>query len=140
MGGGASATLLAMSIELSIWESILAANRAWRSGRPEAVASLFHRDVVMEAPDGRVLHRGRDAMVQGFVEYSRAVDTLHFRETDHAVHVVGDTAIVSYGFDVIYEIGGERNEEVGRERLVFVLDEGRWLAVWRMQTSAPRAR
>ncbi len=92
-----------MSIELSIWEAILAANRAWREGRPEDVASLFHRDVVMEAPDGRTVCRGREAMVQSFVEYTRAVDTLHFRETDYDVHVAASTAVVSYGFEVIYE-------------------------------------
>jgi uncharacterized protein (TIGR02246 family) len=129
-----------MSIELSIWELVVAANRAWREGRPKDVASLFHRDVVMEAADGSVACRGRDAMVQSFVEYTGAVDTLHFRETDHAVHVVGDTAVVSYGFDVIYEVEGKRHDEIGRERLVFVLDGGRWSAIWRMQTSAPRAR
>ena len=128
-----------MSIELSIWEAVLAANRAWREGRPEEVASLFHRDVIMEAPDGRLLCRGRDALVQSFVDYTRAVDTLHFRETDHAVHVAGGTAVVSYGFDVIYEVGGKRHDEAGRERLVFTLDDERWSAVWRMQTSAPRA-
>jgi uncharacterized protein (TIGR02246 family) len=129
-----------MGIELSIWEMVLAANRAWREGRPEDVASLFHRDVVMESPDGAVPCRGRDAMVRSFVEYTRAVDTLHFRETDHAVHVVGDTAVVSYRFEVIYESAGERHDEIGRERLVFVLDGGRWSVIWRMQTSAPRGR
>jgi hypothetical protein len=127
-----------MSIELSIWERVVAANRAWREGRPEEVASLFHREVVMESADGLVACRGRDAMVRSFVEYARAVDTLHFRETDHTVHVVGDTAVVSYGFEVIYEIEGRRHDEIGRERLVLVLDGGRWSAIWRMQTSAPR--
>ncbi len=128
-----------MSIELSIWASVLAANRAWREGRPQDVASLFHRDVVVEAPDGRLLSRGREAMVKSFVDYTQAVDTLHFRETDHAIHVAGGTAVVSYGFEVIYELEGERHDEVGRERLVFTLDDGRWSAVWRMQTSAPRS-
>src|SRR5262249_1715673 len=110
----------------------------WREGRPEDVASLFHRDVVMDSADGLVPCRGREAMVRSFVEYTRAVDTLHFRETDHAVHVVGDTAVVSYGFEVIYDGEGKRHDETGRERLVFVLDGGRWSAIWRMQTSAPR--
>jgi uncharacterized protein (TIGR02246 family) len=128
-----------MSIELSIWEAVLAANRAWREGRPHEVASLFHRDVVMEAPDGRVLRRGRQAMVQSFVEHVRAVETLHFRETDQAVHVAGGTAVVSYGFEAIYVLEGKRHDEVGRERLVFTLDDGRWSVVWRMQTSAPRS-
>jgi hypothetical protein len=128
-----------MSIELSIWEAVLAANRAWRAGRPEEVASLFHRDVVMEAADGRTLCRGREAMVQSFVEYTRAVETLHFREADPTIVVAGGTAVVSYGFDVIYEVGGARHDEVGRERLVFALDDGRWSAIWRMQTSALRS-
>jgi uncharacterized protein (TIGR02246 family) len=128
-----------MSIELSIWESVVAANRAWREGRPRDVAALFHRDVVMEAPDGRLLCRGRDAMVQSFVDYARAVETLHFRETAHAVYVAGGTAVVSYGFEVIYDLEGKRHDEAGRERLVFTLDDGRWSVVWRMQTSAPRS-
>jgi hypothetical protein len=127
-----------MSVELSIWESILAANRAWRSGRPEEVASLFHRDVVMEAIDGKILCRGRDAMVQSYVDHTRAVDTVRFRETDHAIHVAGGTAMVSYAFEVEYQLEGKRYDEVGRERLAFTLDDGRWTAVWRMQTSAPR--
>jgi uncharacterized protein (TIGR02246 family) len=128
-----------MGIELSLWQAVVAANEAWRSGRPEDVASLFHRDVVMESPDGVVLCRGRQAMVASFLAYTRSVATVHFRETDHAVHVVGDTAIVSYGFEVIYEVEGKRHDEIGRERLVFVFDGGRWSAIWRMQTSAPRA-
>jgi ketosteroid isomerase-like protein len=128
-----------MGIELSIWESVLAANRAWRGGDPAGVAPLFHRDVVMEAPDGRLLCQGRDAMVRSYVDYTRAVTTLHFRETDHTVHVAGGTAVVSYGFEVTYELAGKRHDEVGRERLVFTLDDGRWSAVWRMQTSAPRS-
>jgi SnoaL-like domain len=93
----------------------------------------------MEAPDGHLLCRGREAMVRSYVDYTRAVDTLHFRETDHAVHVAGGTAVVSYGFEVIYELDGKRHDEVGRERLVFTLDDGRWSAVWRTQTSAPRS-
>lgn len=128
-----------MSVELSIWESVLAANRAWRGGRPEDVVSLFHRDVVMEAPDGQLLCQGREAMVRSYIDYTRTVDTLHFRETDHTVHVTGGTVVVSYRFEVIYELASKRHDEVGRERLVFTLDDGRWSVVWRMQTSAPRS-
>jgi hypothetical protein len=127
-----------MSIELSLWESILAANRAWRRGHPEEVASIFHRDVVMEAADGQILCRGREAMVQSYLDYTRTVETLHFRETDHAVHVAGGTAFISYGFEVVYQLEGQRHEEIGRERLAFTLDDGRWTAIWRMQTSTPR--
>ena len=77
-------------------------------------------------------------MVQSVVEYTRAVDTLHFRETEYAVHVIGSTAVVSYSFEVLYEIEGKRCDEVGRERLVFALDGGRWSAMWRMQSFGPR--
>ncbi len=127
-----------MPAEHEILEAIRTANRAWLEGRPREVAALFHADVVMEGADGTVLARGRDAMVQSFVDYRAAVRTHAFTARDERVHVVGDTAVASYAFDVDYELDGKRHAEAGRERLVLVRGEGGWQAIWRMQTSAPR--
>ena len=128
-----------MDFEETLLHRLSAANRAWTEGRPLEVASLFHPGVVMAAPDGRVLCEGLDAMVQSFVDYAEGARTERFSESDHRVHVVGDTAIVSYCFEVEYVLIEEPDQthaERGRELLVFAHDREReaWTVVWREQT------
>jgi uncharacterized protein (TIGR02246 family) len=126
-----------MNDERSIWQKVIESNEAWRSGRPEDVGGLFAPEVVMEGADGRVLANGRDAMVASYVEYCRQVKTLALAVRAHAVHVFGDTAVVTYTFEVTYEAGGQTSRESGAERLVLARRGGAWEAVWRLQTSTP---
>lgn len=106
------------------------------SGRANEVADFFHEDVVMASPDGKVMVRGREAMVDSFVQYCAIAKTHAFQERSHEIAFFGDTAIVSYIFDVEYEINGKRFDEVGHEMLVLRDDDG-WQVVWRMQLATP---
>jgi uncharacterized protein (TIGR02246 family) len=123
----------------TIWKCVELSNAAWVAGRPEDVAPLFAPDVVMEGSDGRVVARGRDAMVASYVEYCRQVRTHAFVVREHAVHFFGDTAIVTYLFEVTYEVNGQTSRESGTERLVFSRNGGVWHVVWRLQTTAAAA-
>ena len=91
----------------------------------------------MEAADGRVVARGRRGHGADFVDYCREVTTHAFAVREHTVHVFGDTAIVTYAFEVTYEAAGQTSRETGAERLVFARRRGEWQAVWRLQTLAP---
>ena len=119
-----------------IWKAIQAANRAWLDGRPEEVASLFHEDVVMIAPNMERVVRGRDAMVQSSIDYCAQVKTHAFTELDHVVDVFADTAIATFRFDVTYEINGARHQEIGQEILAFERQGQAWRAVWRTRVPA----
>lgn len=116
-----------------IWQLVRAANDAWTSGRPSDTAPLFHPSVVMLSTSGEVLVEGREAMVGSFVQYCERARTHSFEELEPDVRVFGDTAIVTYVFDVEYEIDGQRHRERGRELLVFGRDEDTWRAVSRQQ-------
>ncbi len=109
------------------------ANDAWRAGRPEAVASLFHEDAVLASPTGDVIARGRDAIVQSYVDFCRVARTIAFEASGFDVHAVGDTAIVRYTFDVTYEMEGVTSVERGHEILTFVGEGDSWRAMWRIQ-------
>src|SRR5437762_1575663 len=122
-----------MTTEQEIWQAIVQANEAWMSGNPAGVADLFHEDVVLAVPGSADRLHGRAAMVRSFEEYVRQVDTLDFRVLDHQVDVVGDVAVASYRFSVRYEVNGTVHEELGREILTFVCQQGRWAAIWRLQ-------
>jgi len=121
-----------------LWRRVRDANRAWTEGRPEEVGPLFHRSAVMAGPDGGELIRGREAIVASFVDYCRRATTRAFEELDHEVRVFGDTAVLTYGFAVTYELEGEVHDERGREVLVWARDEEEWAVVWRMQIAEDR--
>jgi uncharacterized protein (TIGR02246 family) len=123
-----------MSTEQEIWQAIVRANEAWRSGNPAGVGELFHEDVVLAVPGSAERRHGRAAMVRTFDDYVRQVDTLAFEVLDHQVDVMGDAAVATYRFAVRYELNGQVHEEVGRETLTFVRRDGKWGAIWRMQT------
>jgi uncharacterized protein (TIGR02246 family) len=119
-----------------IWRKIHDANAAWLGGEPEKVAPLFHEDVIMTAPDGRVFLHGKDAMVRSFVSYCEHVKTHEFEVLDHAVRVFGNTAVAIYHLRVRYEHDGQEHDEKGAELLVFGRQDEDWQAVWRMQLPA----
>jgi ketosteroid isomerase-like protein len=117
----------------AIWQAILQSNASWVGGRPREVASLFHANAVMIAPDGKTRIAGRDAIVQSFVDYCAYAKTHEFRELDHSVEVMGDTAVATYRFFVKFEAEGSVQSENGQEVLVFQRDGERWSVIWRTQ-------
>jgi hypothetical protein len=54
-----------------------------------------------------------------------------YHEPDHQVDAVGDTAIASFRYEMIYERDGQRSRASGRDLGVFTREGGQWLAVWR---------
>ncbi len=106
-------------------------NRAWLDRRPADLPALFHPDLTMALPGfvGRV--QGRQALVAGFEDFCTQATVEDYRENNHQVDVVGDTAVVSFDYQMVYERSGQRNRATGRDLWVFAWDGGRWLAVWR---------
>ena len=106
-------------------------NQAWQSGRLDELASMLHREIVMAPPgfDGRA--QGRDAILAGFRDYCENATTLEFHERDLQADVIGDVAIVTFQYDMVYERAGARSRAGGRDLWVFQKHSGTWLAVWR---------
>jgi uncharacterized protein (TIGR02246 family) len=106
-------------------------NQAWLDGRLNDLAPLVHPEIVMVFPgfSGRV--QGRDAFLAGFEDFCQSAIVHQFREDDRQVDVVGDTAVVSFRYEMIYERAGERYRATGRDLWVFECRDGVWLAIWR---------
>ena len=106
-------------------------NRAWLERRPADLPPLFHADVTMALPGfgGRV--QGRDALMAGFEDFCRNAVVHDYRESNRGIDVVGDTAVVTFQYEMVYERLGQRYRVTGRDLWVFARQGGEWLAVWR---------
>ena len=123
-----------MSAEEEIWTAIVEVNRAWKGGNSEALASFFHQDAVLVFANSPRRVVGRDAVVREYAEFARRIEIVEFRELQHSVEILGETAVANYRFRLTYEANGVPHEETGREVLVFRrAAPGSWLAIWRAQ-------
>jgi uncharacterized protein (TIGR02246 family) len=106
-------------------------NDAWRAKRPADLGPLFHPDIVLAVPGFAGRATGRDALVAGFADFCTNATVHEYRESDHQVDVIGDTAVAAVAFDMVYERSGARYRATGRDLWVFGRQGGEWLAVWR---------
>jgi uncharacterized protein (TIGR02246 family) len=115
----------------AVVDAIRRINQAWLSGRPEDIAEWIHPAMVMVYPGFSGRGQGRAAIVAGFVDFCSNARIDSYREKDVQVDVAGDTAVVNYAFEMVYERAGARYEATGRDLWVFTRDDGKWLAAWR---------
>ena len=106
-------------------------NQTWLKGRVEDLAPLVHPDVVMVLPDFAGKIQGREHLLAGFRDFCQSATIHEYQEHDQQVDVAGDTAVITFRYEMVYERSGERYRANGRDLWVFQEQEGRWIAVWR---------
>lgn len=117
----------------SVLEAIHQINHAWLDGRASDMAPLVHEFVVVVLPgfSGRVI--GRDAFVASYADFASEARVSAYDESEHVVDVFGDTAVVSYRYEIEYELDGEPQHDTGRDLFVFARgdNDDHWRVVWR---------
>ena len=78
---------------------------------------------------GRI--QGRDAFIAGFRDFCEKATIHHFNEGEHQIDVAGETAVVNFGYEMLYERSAEQFHTTGRDLWVFAKHGTGWLAVWR---------
>ena len=112
--------------------NVLAAiNSAWREGRPQAMRHSLHPEITMTLPGFHGTVRGRDTLIASFEEFCANARVLEYEESEETIEVVGDSAIATYRFRMLYERASYREVSTGRDLWVFQRQDGQWLAVWR---------
>jgi hypothetical protein len=114
-----------------VWKFVQDLNRTWSGGQPEKLDSFFARDCVIVQPGFEGRATGRAACVESYVDFCAHANILGFQERAPDIDIFGDTAVVSYTFDISYELEGRRYREQGRDLFVLRRERGRWRAVWR---------
>jgi ketosteroid isomerase-like protein len=106
-------------------------NRVWLDGRVEDLAEMVHPEIVMVLPDFSGKIQGREDFLAGFRDFRQNALIQEFREHDLHVDVAGDTAVVTFRYDMLYERSGKRYRSTGRDLWVFQKQGREWIAVWR---------
>jgi hypothetical protein len=106
-------------------------NHIWLDGQVEALAALVDANIVMVLPDfsGRV--QGRDEFLAGFQDFCANAQVHEFHDHGYDTDVIGDTAIITFQYEMIYERSGERYRATGRDLWVFRYGDTGWIAIWR---------
>jgi hypothetical protein len=74
---------------------------------------------------------GRQQFLAGFQDFCDNARVHEFQDHDYETDVVGDTAVITFRYRMIYERSGERYYATGRDLWVFRDEDGQWIAIWR---------
>ncbi len=121
------------------WATVRAINEAWTNGRPDDLAEYFHPEMVAITASDRLRRVGRAACLAGWKGFADAARVLYWEEREPLVQMYGDTAIVTYYYDMRYTMHSEVVHTGGRDMFVLIRDNGRWWAVADQYSSYPRA-
>jgi hypothetical protein len=111
-------------------------NRAWLDGNVETLTPMVHPEVVMALPGFTGRMQGRDVLLAGFRDFCQNAKVHEFRDHDYQSDVAGDTAVVTFKYDMVYERSGEQYRANGRDLWVFQSQGSEWIAVWRAMLEA----
>ena len=99
--------------------------------RVALVEPVAYQGAVMVFPGfaGRI--QGRDAFIAGFRDFCENAIVHQFVQWGHQIDVAGETVVVNFGYEMLYERSAERYHATGRDLWVFAKHGTGWLAVWR---------
>lgn len=115
-----------------VWQTIQALNRAWTvENNVDKLRDYFHMDMVAITPTARERIEGRDACIASWKAFTQAAKIHHWKEIDPKVQVYGrgQFAVVTYYFDMSFEMNGHTIKMQGRDMFTFVNEDGKWLVV-----------
>ena len=112
-----------------VWETLRKLNDCWTKGNGKDLVNFFHKNMVAITPTDRNRLEGRDACVAAWVGFASMAKVLHWEEIDPKIEIHGNTAVVTYYFDMSFEMGGQTIKMGGRDMFVFVKEGGKWWAV-----------
>ena len=124
-------------VQQEIWMTLRALNDTWTKGNPDDLAKYFHPQMLAITPLDRLRRDGAAACISGWKSFAEAARIHRWHEYDPLVRVYGDAAVVTYYYEIDFEIGDQRVEQRGRDLFFFVRERGRWQVVADQFSSYP---
>jgi ketosteroid isomerase-like protein len=110
-------------------------NEVWLKEDPDRIANdleaYFDDQVVIVGPSFAPMSHGKAESISSYADFKRQAKVHSCTFTGPAIHVAGDTAVATNGWQIAYTMDNKLCEESGNDVYVFALRSGKWRAVWR---------
>ena len=119
-------------IKDDVWKTIRTLNRLWTvENKPDELKKYFHKNMVAITASDRNRLEGREACVASWKAFTQAVKIHCWKEIDPVVQLYGDgkLAVVTYYFDMSFDMGGQTIRLGGRDMFSLVYEDGQWWVV-----------
>lgn len=119
-------------IKEEVWQTVQALNRAWTvKGNVDELKNYFHKDMVAITATDRERLEGRESCIAAWKAFVEATKIHYWNEIDPKVQLYNDgkSAVVTYYFDISFDMGGQTMEMGGRDMFVLVNEDGKWWVV-----------
>lgn len=123
-----------------IWKFIQEMNRKWTvENNADELKNYFHKDMVAISPTDQKRIEGRENCVASWKNFSENAKIHFLKESEPKIQVYGGGkfAIVTYYFDMSFDMGGKTIKMKGRDMFSLVNENGKWLVVADQFSSSP---
>jgi len=115
-----------------IWKMIQEMNRKWTTeNNADELKNYFHKDMVTITPTDLKRIEGGENCVAGWKGFSENAKIHFWKESEPKVQVYGEGkfAIVTYYFDMSFDMNGQTINMKGRDMFSLINENGKWLVV-----------
>ena len=116
-------------VRQQVWKTLTDMNDCWTKGDGSDLVRYFHPRMVAIVPSSRERLVGRDACVAAWVGFAKSTTILSWKAIDPQIELFDNIAVVTYYFNIHFEMNGQTIEMNGRDMFTFVKEDDRWLAV-----------
>ncbi len=119
-------------IKEEVWATIQTLNRLWTvENRTDELAQYFHKNMVAISATDQLRLEGREACVEAWKKFTQAAKIHSWKEIDPKIELFGNNtfAVVTYYFDMSFEMGGQTIKMGGRDMFALVNENGKWWVV-----------
>ena len=110
-------------------------NGAWMTGRPEGLRATltecFDDAIVIVGPHFHEVARGKDACIGSYEDFVARATLHQCRLSEPRIDVWGDAAVVTYAWEMTYELDGEVDQNSGQDAFLLPRTAAGLRAPWR---------
>jgi hypothetical protein len=120
------------TVKQEVWQTILMMNKLWTvDNKAEELVNYFHENMVAITPTDKFRREGKTACVAGWEGFTNVAKINYWKEIDPKIDIYGNGlfAIVTYRFEMSYEMNGTTVEMSGRDMFSLVKENNKWWIV-----------
>jgi ketosteroid isomerase-like protein len=114
---------------------------AWRDRNFDGLNECFDENAIIVGPTYVTQYAtGREACADSYREFARNPAILKYTETDHQLHSWSDSAVYTFSWEIVFQLGHGPQREAGTDQLVLSRFGDDWKVVFRYIYFAPSNR